>query len=132
MKRSASLVQSSDDKKRHIYVDQEIKNELLAYISSDSRHTKKFRFIIEAILQNLRIPELYSKEEINSSCKGVTAMKLFKGQENDRIYCKEFSVNGKGFIVVCCVLHERKKAKKLSHREKAIIEAIGSYEYEFG
>ena len=57
-------------------------------------------------------------------------MKLFKGQENDRIYCKEFTKNGIGFIVVCCVIHRKKKSQKLSHHEIAVIEKIAGYEFE--
>ena len=45
--------------------------------------------LVELILGGHINRELYDREEINDKCKGVTAMKFFKGQENDRIYCKE-------------------------------------------
>lgn len=57
-------------------------------------------------------------------------MKFFKGQENDRIYCKEISGMSPGHVVICCVLHEKKKSQKLSKREKNIIETVAKYEYE--
>ncbi len=54
---------------------------------------KKFQHIIDIILNGLRSPEHYDKEEPNDKCKGkgVYGMKFFKGQENDRLYCKQFS-----------------------------------------
>lgn len=77
-----------------------------------------------------RNTEVYDKEDINENCKDVTAMKFFKGQENDRIYCKEISDENGTHIVVTAIVHERKKSKKLSSKEIAQIERVGSYEYE--
>jgi len=57
-------------------------------------------------------------------------MKFFKGQENDRIYCKEVHTPEGSFIVVAAILHEKKKSQKLTHIEKSIIETVGGYEYE--
>jgi hypothetical protein len=57
-------------------------------------------------------------------------MKFFKGQENDRIYCKEIKSETGTHIVVTSVLHERKKSQGLSSKEIAIIEKIGGYDYE--
>ena len=121
---------SSKDGKRAIYIDIENKEEIITYLRQDNRHKKKFRFITEIILGGHRNTELYDKEEINDKCKGVTAMKFFKGQENDRIYCKEIHSNDDTFIVVTAILHERKKSNSLSSKEKTIINRIGGYEYE--
>lgn len=102
----------------------------MAYLHKDERHKDKFRFITEIILGGHRNSKVYDKEEINDKCKGVTAMKLFKGQENDRIYCKEIhSIKGT-FIVVAAVLHEKKKTTEHTHKEITIIETVGSYIYE--
>jgi hypothetical protein len=57
-------------------------------------------------------------------------MKFFKGQENDRIYCKEINTTDGTFIVVCAVLYETKKSTKLTQEQKNIIEKIGGYKYE--
>lgn len=101
------------------------------YLNQDNRHRKKFQIISEVILSNLKNRELYDKEDINKRSKDITAMKFFKGQENDRIYCKEFRSETNEFIIVMCVLHERKKSTRLSLREKRIINTIADYEYEF-
>jgi len=121
---------SSEDGNRAIYVDVENEEEILAYIQQDKRHIKKFRFISEIILGGHRNPEVYDKEDINEKCKDVTAMKFFKGQENDRIYCKEISDENGTYIVVTSIVHERKKSTKLSSKEIALIEKVGRYKYE--
>lgn len=121
---------SSKDGKRAIYIDNKNKDEILAYIRQDERHKKKFKFISDIILGGHRNTEVYDKEEINTKCKDVTAMKFFKGQENDRIYCKEIKSDSGTHIVVTAILHERKKSDDLSAKEITIIEKVGGYEYE--
>lgn len=104
---------------------------MMEYIQRDPRHLKKFRHIVSLILEGHRNTELYDKEEINDQTKGVTAMKLFKGQENDRIYCKEYTTEqGKVFVVVAAELREKKKTQKNAHKEKNLIETVAGYEYE--
>ena len=112
---------SSKDGKRSIYIDSENKDEILEYIRQDNRHLKKFRFISGIILDGHKNREVYDKEDINKKYKDVTAMKFFKGQENDRIYCKEIKSKTGTHIVVTAILHERKKSADLSSKEKAII-----------
>lgn len=121
---------SSKDGKRAIYIDAENKEEILNYIRQDQRHSKKFRFISEIVLGGHRNTDVYDKEDINDKCKDVTAMKFFKGQENDRIYCKEIKSETGTHIVVTAILHEKKKSDNLSSKEKAIINKVGGYEYE--
>lgn len=121
---------SSKDGKRAIYIDSENKEEILEYIRQDNRHKKKFKFISDIILGGHKNTEVYDKEDINENCKDVTAMKFFKGQENDRIYCKEIKSEVGTYIIVTSVLHERKKTDKLSSKEISIIKKIGGYDYE--
>jgi hypothetical protein len=45
-------------------------------------------------------------------------MKFFKGQENDRIYCKEINTVDGTFIVVAAILYETKKSNKLTKEQK--------------
>ncbi len=131
MKRTAIKIRSSDDGKRELYVDAENSKKILAYLHQDRRHAKKFRFIADIILNGLRNTELYDKEEINERSKGITAMKFFKGQENDRLYCKEITRGDKIFVIIMIELRLKKKSQKLTQKEKNIIEKIGDYEYEF-
>lgn len=130
MKRKAVIFQESSDGRRCVAVDLENADTILAYITQDARHEKKFRHIVELILNGLRNTELYDKEEINDKAKGVTAMKLFKGQENDRIYCKEFTTSGKTFVVVAVELREKKKSQKNKQIEINLIETVATYEYD--
>ncbi|MBL0065775.1 MAG: hypothetical protein IPP38_12350 [Bacteroidetes bacterium] len=69
---------------------------------------KKIKYITDLILQGLKNRELYDREEIDSDSKNVTAMKFFKGQENDRIYCKEQRNLEGVYIIVTSVLYEKK------------------------
>jgi hypothetical protein len=121
---------STKDGKRAIYIDSINKEEILNYIQQDNRHRKKFKFITEIILGGFKNTEVYDKEDINEKCKDVTAMKFFKGQENDRIYCKEIHSQKGTHIVVTSILHERKKSNELSSREIELIEKVGGYDYE--
>ena len=57
-------------------------------------------------------------------------MKFFKGQENDRIYCKELTLNDKTFVIIAAELLEKKKTQKLNEKIKNLIYKVSSYEYE--
>lgn len=122
-------MRTSPDGKRCIAVDNEVFDEVLAYIGQDARHKNKFIDIVNVILAGLRNRDLYDKENIDASCKDVTAMKFFKGQENDRIYCKEIRRGDKTMIVIMGALLERKKTTENSKRELAIIRNVGAYTY---
>lgn len=104
--------------------------EIRAFISQSDRYRKKWLHIVELIMGGHKNRQLYDKEEINAKCKGVTAMKFFKGQENDRIYCREQSTSEGLFIIVTAIVYEGKKTQKVSKKEIPIIEKIGQYEYE--
>jgi ABC-type cobalamin/Fe3+-siderophores transport system ATPase subunit len=130
LKRKCKPLISSKDGKRAIYLNEENKDEIMAYLLQDERHEKKFKFISDIILGNHRNTEVYDKEEINSKSKNVTAMKFFKGQDNDRIYCKEIHSAEGTFIVVAAILYKKKKTKKLNQQQINIIEKVAKYQYE--
>ncbi len=130
MIRKAKIIRYNTDKTIAICVDLETWAVIFEYIKRDEKHKKKFNYIVECILQRLRNTDVYDKEEINKKCKGVTAMKFFKGQSNDRIYCKELTLEDKTFVVVTAELFEKKKTQGVKQKTKNIIEKVGSYEYE--
>lgn len=130
MVRKCIHIISSKDSKRAIYVDSINKKEIIEYLEQDARHKKKFKYIADIILGGHKNTDLYDKEDINEKCKDVTVMKFFKGQENDRIYCKEINTATGTHIVVTSILHQRKKNTELSAKEKALIEKVGGYLYE--
>jgi hypothetical protein len=111
-------------------LDEENREAILAYLNKDERHRKKFRFIADIILGGFRNTEVYDKESINSRCKDVTAMKFFKGQENDRIYCKEIHSSEGKFIVVAAILYENKKTTRLKQEQINLLEKVETFEYE--
>ena len=116
--------------KRAIYVDKENSEEILSYINRDTRHQSKFRDISGILLEGLRNPNVYDKEDIDFKSKKVTAMKFFKGQENDRIYCKEVQSLSGTHVVVAAILYEKKKSTKLTQKQKNIIQKVGGFIYE--
>jgi len=128
--RKCTLIESSQDKKRHIYLDDINSGKIFDYVNQDHRHLKKFKFICDLLLGGHHNTHIYSNEAIDQKTKGVTAMKFFSGQENDRIYCKEYETPDSTLIVIASELLMRKKQKELTHREISIIEKVGSYAYE--
>lgn len=130
MKRKCKYLIGSKDGKKAIYLDEANAEEINNYLTKDNRHKKKFQFISDIILGGHRNTEVYDKEEINDKCKDVTAMKFFKGQDNDRIYCKEIHSAEGTFIVVAAILYEKKKTQKLNQEQINIIEKVGGYNYE--
>ena len=130
VKRSCRHIISSKDGRRSIYIDEANSEAILSYINKDERHKKKFEYIAEIILGGHRNSELYDKEDINERCKDVTAMKFFKGQENDRIYCKEMTTPRGSRVVIASVLYLGKKSQQNSQREKSTINRVGGYKYE--
>ena len=130
MQRKAKIIRYNEDKSIAICVDIETWSIISEYLKRDDKHKKKFNYIVDIILNRLRNTDVYDKEEINKRCKGVTAMKFFKGQSNDRIYCKEQTLDDKTFVVVTAELFEKKKTQGVKQKTKNIIEKVGSYEYE--
>ncbi len=127
MKREAIIVKSSDDGKRQIAIDEKNASEIIDFISQNNL-AKKFDLICGLVLDGIRNTELYGKEDINTKCKKVTAIK-FKGKLNARIYCQELKSKGKTLIVIASELHESKKNQKNQSKEKNLINKVGSYEY---
>ena len=130
MYRKATVIKCSPDGKRCIAVDEQNYKAIIAFLTTDQRHKKKFKFITDTILAGLRNPELYDKEEPDSKSKGVRAMKFFKGQENARIYCREVFNDDKIFVVIASELLPRKKTQKIDAKILSIIHKVASYEYD--
>ena len=128
MKRTAKIIRSADDGKRHIAVDTENWDEILEFLKSKNL-IKKFDLICQVIFSGLRNSDLYDKEDINDRCKHVTAMK-FKGSINARIYCKEVKQKDKTLVIITSELLENKKNQKNKHKEITLIEKVSNYDYD--
>lgn len=130
MKRKAKIIRKNANGTRLICVDVDNYDGILEYISRSPQIKKKFNYIVSIILEGLRNPDVYDKENINDKCKDVMAMKLFKGGTNDRIYCKEQTLDDKTFVVITSELFEKKKSQKNNQKTKNIIDKVANYEYE--
>lgn len=128
MKRKAKIIKSASDGKRFIAVDKENAGEILQFLRANNLN-KKFELICSTILSGLKNPELYDKEDVNSKCKNVTAMK-FKGKQNPRIYCQEVKQKNKTLVVVTSELLPKKKNQKNKEKEINLIEKVAGYEYQ--
>lgn len=132
MKRKAIYLASNKSETRKVYIDEINKKNIIDLLSKDERYKKKFRLILQLLLDNHRNTELYDKENINDKCKDVYAIKLFKGQENHRIYCKQTNTGkNKTFVIILSELNLSKKTQKNSHKEISLIQKVATYEYEF-
>ncbi len=129
MKKAKEIIRSSDGK-RIICVDIDNWNEIFEYINQDEKHKKKFKYICGVILDGHRNTDVYDKEDINDKCKDVTAMKFFKGHDNDRLYCKEVSLEDKTFVIIACEIFKKKKSTKNNKKNIPIINKIGESKYE--
>lgn len=102
----------------------------MQFLKEDEARLRKFNQVIEIILQGLRNSELYDKEEIDKKTKNVTAMKMFKGGQNIRLYCKEQHDENGIFYVIVAELLKKKKDQKVKGKTKSLIQTVGSYEYK--
>ena len=128
MKRQAKIILRSADGKRQIAIDTINASEIIEFLQLNKLN-KKFELICNTILDGIRNTELYDKENINTKCKNVTAMK-FKGGKNPRIYCMEKKQKGKTLIIIASELYQSKKNQKNKSKEKNLINKVGGYEYE--
>jgi hypothetical protein len=131
MKRKAVLIKKSLNGRKAIYIDEENKKAIYAFLEGKKSRKQKFLQIIEMILEaNRPTRDLYDKENFEKGCEHITAMKLSKGSENPRIYCQQYSHKGKKvFVVIVSELLKHKPTTKLTHKEKAIIRRVAKIEY---
>jgi hypothetical protein len=131
VKRRAELIQISDDGKKAFYLDEDNSGEIMAFLQSDLANLKKFKTAIEMILNHQAPRDLYDKENFEKGCEKITAIKLFKGKKNPRIYCQQFTDGDtERFVIIGVELLEKKKSQKLTATEKAIIRRVSKYEYD--
>jgi hypothetical protein len=128
VKRQAKIIRISDDGKRKLAIDIKNAEEIIQFINQN-RLQNKFDLICRVVLSGIRNTELYDKENINSKCEKITAMK-FKGGLNPRIYCQEVKQGNKTLIIIASELHKSKKNQKNQSKEINLIQKVASYEYE--
>ncbi|KAB2869468.1 MAG: hypothetical protein F9K37_07980 [Bacteroidales bacterium] len=130
MKRKAVLYRKSKDGKKAFYIDVENAESILYFLKSDEANLKKFRYALDLLLEGRPPRDLYDKENFDKSCEHVTAIKLFKGKKNPRIYCLQYTDGcTKVFVIIAAELLEKKKSEGLTNKEKTIINRVASYQY---
>ena len=130
-KRKAEQIRISNDGKKAFYLDLENSKEIMEFLKSDPANLKKFNTSLDLILNHRPTRDLYEKEDFEKGCEQVTAIKLFKGKKNPRIYCQQFTDRDtERFVIVGVELLEKKKSQKLTATEKNIIRRVSKYEYD--
>ena len=130
MKRTAFLYETSKDGKKAFYIDEENYADILEFLKSDKANVRKFRYAVDLILNNRPPRDLYDKEDFEAGCENVTAIKLFKGTKNPRIYCQQYTDKEKQvFVIVASELLPKKKSQGLTNVEKSIIRRVAKYKY---
>ena len=130
LERIYQIMVIAPDGKRAIAIDKENKAEILSFLNQTHRYLRKYRHIVELIIGGHRNEDLYDKEDINEKCNHVTAMKFFKGQENERIYCQEITTANGMHLIIMSELHRGKKTTRNSKKEISIIKKVCGYEYK--
>src|SRR5690606_34382467 len=117
----------SKNGRKAFYLDEQNSSEILDYLKSESANQKKFAMVVEQILEGRPTRDLYDKENFEKGCEHITAIKLFKGKKNPRIYCKQYA-DGEThqFVIIAVELLEKKKSQKLTEKEKSIIRRVAS------
>ncbi|HPQ35751.1 MAG TPA: hypothetical protein PK563_14760 [Tenuifilaceae bacterium] len=130
MKREAVLYRKSKDGKKAFYIDVENADSIYDFLKSDEANLKKFRYALDLLLEGRPPRDLYDKENFDKCCEHVTAIKLFKGKKNPRIYCQQYTDGcTKVFVIIAAELLEKKKSEGLTNKEKTIIKRVASYQY---
>ena len=118
-------------KKVVLCVDKTNSEEIYSFLFKNDRHNKKFKFFCEVVVvnNNRQLKDIYKHEQIDELTKDVWAIRFFVGQENARIYCKEYKRNGIIYIVMT-ELVLRKKTNKIDKKLEKLIRKVGEYEHE--
>lgn len=132
MNRNATLYKQSADGTKLFYIDDLNAKSILGFLASDKANAKKFKYVLELLLEHNHPPrDLYDKENIEAGCEHITAIKLFKGKKNPRIYCQQYTLqNKKVFVIIASELLVKKKSEGLTNKEKTIIRRVASYNYQ--
>lgn len=122
-------ITANKDRTKIIYVCLDAIEEVSKKIFKERE--KKFRIIIECIFRDQTNRDIYERY---ANYKGTAVIKLSKGKENFRIYCKVTDETGQENNVIQRIVLARlhhKKDQKLSKKEISILESIQNNEYEY-
>lgn len=128
--REAYIVRRAENGKRVVCIDRETEATIMQFLQKDPTRLRKFGYAIDVILMGLRIPDIYDKEDIDGRSSKVTAIKLFKGGQNIRLYCKEQTGERGCYYIIIAELLEKKKSQKVTGKIKSLIQKIANYEYK--
>ncbi len=124
-------IRSNNDESIEVYICLDGIKDIANKIFKESSKEKKFKMIVEGIFRNTITRDMY---EEYSEYPGTGTMKLSKGSDNYRIYCKIERFTKKDATKVKRIVLSRlhhKKDQKLSKKEINILSSIQNYDYEY-
>lgn len=114
-----------------IYVSIDALEDFAKKILKKADKKKKFDYIVVNIYRNKAVKSIY---EEYSNYKGTATIKIGRGQDNLRIYCKVESVMSNELKQKRITLHKvwSKKVQQLSNKEIGFLTAIQKIEFNYG
>jgi len=113
VKKDCYLLDNSEYNSIVIYVSIDALEDYLKRILKKPDKKKKFNYIVTNIFRNKAVKSIY---EEYTSYKGTATLKIGRGQDNLRIYCKVGN----------------KKVQQLSNKEIGFLTAIQKIEFNYG
>ena len=118
--------------KINVYIDAQLTYQLLEYVASDKARMREFDKRINYLVQGIANSEIYKKENFKDDID-VWAIRIMGGKKggklNDRMYCKQYEVNGIKHIIIGYI-YEGKKTNHLTEELRNIISIVNNYEYK--
>jgi len=130
MTKTATLLKKSENGRKAIYIDDENAEAILKFLKETKGTTQKFWMVVNLILEGRPPRDLYDKEDIEKGCENVTAIKLFKGKRNPRIYCQQYAHGElKIYVIVLSEILPKKTSQGISKKEKSLIRKVAKKQY---
>lgn len=130
MKKEYICIAKGTNKARYLYVDKENAENILSFLQKDDKYKKKFQYVVQLLIEGNETSDIFGKEGISKDVQDVYAIKLFKGGDNSRIYCKTYELEDGSFHIIMAGLLEKKKSQKLTQKIKNLITKVSNYEYD--
>jgi len=124
-KRKCIRIDPNKDKKVAIYLDINCFAEFSTHIYRDSKE-KRLEYIFNAIYRDIYTRDIF---EMYKDYPGTGTMKLSKGNDNLRVYCKVENIDSVLRLTISTI--HSKKNQQLSKKEIRILESIQKREYEY-
>jgi len=130
VKKVSIEIKRSDDDSKIIYCCVDLIGDFCKLIHKKNKE-KKFRLIAHAIFRNITTKDIFEKYK---DFEGTCVLKLEKGGDNTRLYCKLVNIKGENKTSIQKIIIAKiynKKEQVLSKKSKGYLKSIQKSEYEY-